>query len=285
VGVFKALEEAGVPVDTVGGTSMGAIFAGGIAMQWSADEIMEEVRSLFGPRLALYDPTIPLRALLAGKKLDGVMARLFQDLSIADLMIPFFCVATNISRAHPEVFDSGAMRDAIRSSCSIPGLFPPVRSVERVLVDGGLMNNLPFGVMRQRCPGPIVAVNVFPYRHDEQKKNGAGHDGQTSSRVGPLDRVRDLRGRMRSKLKLVEVPLFDTLVRASFVGSQHADEASLSAHPPALYLAPDVTKLRILDWRSYDAFFRIGYECAKRSLDAGALPRSLWEGPVVRESA
>ena len=125
VGVMKALEEAGVPVDIVGGTSMGAIFAGGHARGWSADTMMDQVRTLFSSRFALYDPTIPFSSLLAGKKLDRVLGEFFEGVDIADLWIPFFCVSTNLSRAYSQVHDSGSLQDAIRSSCSIPGLFPP----------------------------------------------------------------------------------------------------------------------------------------------------------------
>jgi predicted acylesterase/phospholipase RssA/CRP-like cAMP-binding protein len=266
VGVLKALEEGQVPVDTVGGTSMGALFAGGLALGWSADQMMEQVRRLFASRFALYDPTIPSSALLGGKKLDRVLQRFFQDFSIADMWIPFFSVATNISRARPQVHDRGSIRDAIRASCSIPGLFPPYEAANQLLVDGGLVNNLPIDIMRDRCRGPIIAVNVFPYlRHNGD--NG-GHKQE-----GFLDGL-------RARLKPLTLPLFDILMRSTFVGSQSVIEMSLSTHPPALYLMPDVEKFRILDWRAYQAIFRAGYDCAKRELDAGAFPRALWDGRV-----
>ena len=75
--------------------------------------MMEEVRALFASRFALYDPTFPVTALLAGRKLDRVLERFFGDLAIIDLWIPFFCLATNISRARPHVHDDGELRGAI----------------------------------------------------------------------------------------------------------------------------------------------------------------------------
>jgi predicted acylesterase/phospholipase RssA len=242
---------------------MGAIFAGGLARGWSATRIMDHVRELFASRFALYDPTIPFKSLLAGKKLDRVLEGLFGDIAIVDLWIPFFCVATSIVQARPEVHDTGMLRDAIRSSCSIPGLFPPFQAVRDLLVDGGIVDNLPIGVMSERCRGPVIAVDVFPYdRHGRARSHGLW--------VRVLEWLKPAAGG--------GMPLFDTLMHATLAGSQRTTEMSRTSHPPALYLTPDLNKFSILDWRAYEALFQAGYDCAKRKIDEGALPHSLWEG-------
>jgi predicted acylesterase/phospholipase RssA len=271
VGVLRALEVARVPVDIVGGTSMGAIFAGGLARGWCADEIMEHVRKLFSSRLALYDFTIPFTALLAGKKLDRVMLDLYDDLSIADLWIPFFSVATNIARARREAHETGKLRDAIRASCSIPGLFPPFRRLTDLLVDGGLVDNLPLDVMSERCRGPVIAVDVLPYERVER-----GHDGHGKNAVA---RLAELLRRLKPSLE-GGTPLADILVRATFSGSQHTVDAARLRHPPSLYLTPELSSFYMLGWREYEGLFRAGYECAMAELEAGKLPRSHWEGPL-----
>jgi NTE family protein len=270
VGVMKALEEARVPIDIVGGTSMGAIFAGGLARGWSADTVMDHVRTLFSSRFALYDPTIPLGSLLAGKKLDRVMEDLFEDIDIADLWTPFFCVSTNISSANRQVHDSGSLRDAIRSSCSIPGLFPPSQLLRQLLVDGGLVDNLPLDVLAESCHGPTIAVDVYPYH-----RNGEGRPRQRF-----VDALR------RFKPFAHKGPwLFDVLVHATLAGSQNATTLSLSSHPPALYLVPELTKFRVLEWRAYEAIFQAGYTAAKRKIEEGGLPRALWEARLEDASA
>ena len=264
VGVLKALEEFRVPVDVVGGTSMGAIFAGGHARGWSADTIMDRVRTLFSSRFALYDPTIPVQALLAGKKLDGVLRGLFEDIDIADLWFPFFCVSTNISSARPEVHTAGDVWRAIRASCSIPGLFPPFVALRQLFVDGGLVDNLPLDAMVERCPGPIITVDVFPHR-------GASHCEQ-----GPA----------ASLLRRLHVPaivgprLFEILAHATFAGSELRTRGSLAKHPPALHLVPSLERFGILEWHRYEALFRAGYDIARQELESGRLPRRLWEGFV-----
>jgi predicted acylesterase/phospholipase RssA/CRP-like cAMP-binding protein len=266
VGVMKALEEARIPVDIVGGTSMGAIFAGGLARGWSADIVMDHVRRLFSTPFALYDPTIPFAALLAGKKLDRVMDDLYGDIDIADLWTPFFCVSTNISRAYRQVHDSGSLRDAIRSSCSLPGVFPPFQLLKQLLVDGGLVDNLPIDIMAESCRGPIVAVDVYPYeRHKE--------DGERR----PRKRLVELLARFKP-FSYKGPWLFDVLMHATLVGSQYTTTLSLSSHPPALYLVPELEKFRVLDWGAYEPIFQAGYASAKRAIEAGGLPRTLWEG-------
>ena len=129
------------------------------------------------------------------------------------------------------------------------------------------MDNLPIDVMVGRCRGPIIAVDVFPYRRAE------GTNGNSvNHRRGFFRRLKPLAEQMP--------PLFDIMVRSTFVGSQHAVEGFLSSHPPALYLAPEVAKFGILEWGAYEALFQAGYACARRHLEAGALSPSLWEGPI-----
>lgn len=265
VGVLKALEEARVPIDIVGGTSMGSIFAGAVALGWSADRIMAEVRTLFSKPFSLYDPTIPLSALLAGKKLDRILSKFFDDVPISALWLPFFSISTDLSHARPHVQDSGSLRDAVRASCSIPGVFPPLRVDGALHVDGGLVDNLPIDVMGARCHGPIIAVDVFAYDRPPPEPS-----------KGP---VRNLLRRL-APLADEEARLFDTLLHSTLVGSRHTTLEALATHPPALHLVPDLSKFRALEWRAYDALFDAGYTCARRALDAGALPRGLWEGRI-----
>jgi NTE family protein len=273
VGVMKALEEAGVPVDIIGGTSMGAIFAGGLARGWSADVLMDRVRTLFSSRFALYDPTIPLSSLLAGKKLDRVLRGYFENIDIADVWTPFFCVSTNLSRASSQVHDLGSLQDAIRSSCSIPGLFPPFHLVRQLLVDGGLVDNLPVAAMAERCRGPIIAVDVSPYERPKNLGEGRRHPGlverlkrfKPSSATGPW--------------------LFELLMHATLVGSQFRTKQSLADHPPALYLAPEMATIRVLDWQAYEALYQAGYSAAKRAVEEGRFPRRLWEGRIEDKAA
>lgn len=257
LGVLAALVEAKVPIDAVGGTSIGSIFAAAIAKGWSIEHMRQMVRETFSSRFALYDPTLPISSLLAGKKLDRLMRELFADTDIEDLWLPFFCVSTDLSRAMPVVHDRGTLWKSVRASCTIPGLFPPLTLDGRTLVDGGLMDNLPFDLMAQRHAGPIIAVDVFPYG-----------DPTFSTPTGALlPRLRRLRTRIKDTP--TSPPLFDILVRSTLVGSKFRQETMAAQLDQVIYLSPPVVPFGILNWRAYDALFEAGYEYARAELSGG----------------
>ena len=116
-------------------------------------------------------------------------------------------------------------------------------------------------------------MDVFPY---QRNKNGAA--------AAPRNRLLDLL-RKYKPFSTAGPWLFDVLVHATLVGSQRTTALSLDRHPPALYLAPDLGKFRVLDWRAYEALFEAGYVSAKRELDSGAIPRGLWEGHLEDSAA
>lgn len=160
LGVLVVLEELRVPIDMVGGTSIGAIMAIGPGMGWTAEEsrliATEQFRKIF-------DYTIPAVAVLEGKRTSDKLRALLGDVDIADLWIPYYCVSTNLTTAGAHYHDRGRLADAIRASIAIPGVFPPVPFQGQLLVDGGILDNVPVDEMRRRNPtGRILAVDVAP---------------------------------------------------------------------------------------------------------------------------
>jgi predicted acylesterase/phospholipase RssA/CRP-like cAMP-binding protein len=268
IGVLKALEEAGVPVDHIGGTSMGSIVAAGYARGWSADTIMEHVRQLFRSRTALYDPTIPFESLLAGRKLERVLRTYFADFDIEDLWLPFFCVSSDLSRAERRVHDQGELWSAVAASCSIPGIFPPVRARSHLLVDGGVVDNLPIDVMAARFDGAIIASDVNLYNDTTPERRGI-----------TIDRLRDFARWITPFAKGGRGPeIFEILLRSSQIGSQRATRESLERGDASLYLPIPVQNFRLLDWGANEALYRAGYEYASTRL-------STWQPPYLHSAA
>lgn len=160
LGVVRALEEAGIPLDVVGGTSIGSVTAFMYAMGWDHARRMEKL-PLFFSRPLILQPTIPLVSLSSGRRLMRLIQDETERRSIEDLWVRFFSVSTNLSQATQVVHRSGPIATALRASVSLPGILPPVRHGNDLLVDGGLLNNLPVDVMQDVLGGGrIIAVDL-----------------------------------------------------------------------------------------------------------------------------
>jgi len=160
LGAFRALLENRVPVDKIAGCSMGAVIASGIALGPRGEELVELVAR---QSHRLLDYTIPVVSLLKGGRITRNIEQTFEGRDIEDLWLPFYCVSTNLTKSRLEVHRRGNMALAVRASLAIPGVLPPVPYDGDLLVDGGVLNNLPFESMRDDSTiGTIVAVDVAP---------------------------------------------------------------------------------------------------------------------------
>jgi len=192
VGVLRVLEQLQVPVDCIAGTSMGAVVGGLYASGMSADEIETLVRTLdwrssFADRSLRQDldyrrkqeerqflVRLPIgfdregfklpRGLIQGQKLTQVLRQYTLPVATVEdfdrLPVRFRAVATDIETGEGVVLDHGDLTEAMRASMSAPGVFAPVESGQRLLVDGGLANNLPVDVVRAMDVDVVIAVDV-----------------------------------------------------------------------------------------------------------------------------
>lgn len=174
VGALKALNELKIPIDFIGGTSMGAAVAAAYASK-TYEEIVQ-----FGEYYSnnfRTEWTLPFTALLKGKYTSEAYHRYWDDVCIEDLWTRFFCISTNLTKAKINVHDSGLVWLAVRASTSIPGIFPPIFDEEgNMLVDGGVMNNMPVDVMRKMISGgEILAINCHIQSQELVKRKSVQH--------------------------------------------------------------------------------------------------------------
>jgi lysophospholipid hydrolase len=161
IGVIRALEEAGIPIDRIGGTSMGAVVAAQFARGGAWQDLLDVNRRGWVEMAPHKVYTLPLISILSSLKAEKMLDLMYGDDHIEDLWLRFFCVSTNISRTELMIHQRGLLRDAVSASMTLPGVTPPVVAPGGdLLVDGGVLNNLPTDVMRQLGPGPIIAVDV-----------------------------------------------------------------------------------------------------------------------------
>ena len=258
VGVLKALEEADVPIDFISGTSMGSIFAGGYAMGWSPEIIMDHVRETFSPRWALYDPTLPILSMMRGRKLEGVMKWLYEEIQIEDLWLNFHCVSTNLTRAGPFVHDRGSLWKSIKASCSIPGIFPPVSFEKQFLIDGGIVDNLPISTMRERCGrGTVIAVDVAGSEAPDLAEEFENTDMSWKSigdRLNPFTESKPAPN------------ILDVLQRTAMMNSSQNAKSALASNQADLLLTPPLEEFGLLDWNALEGLYEAGYRYATEAL-------------------
>ena len=115
-----------MPFDHLGGTSMGAIIAAGLAHEWGVEELTERMRDVFVTHNPLNDFTLPLIALVRGRKASNMLRTNFGDIRIEELAKPFFCVSSDLTTGRIHEHRDGALWRALRASVALPGILPPV---------------------------------------------------------------------------------------------------------------------------------------------------------------
>ena len=273
LGVIRALREAGIPIDAVGGSSQGAVVAAAVAMDWDDETIERAHREGFTRRNPIGDyALVPHVALVRGKRLDAALERWFGTRDIADTWRPYFCMSANLTRARPEVHRSGPLWRALRASVSLPGVLPPVVMGGDLHVDGALLDNLPVEPMRGSGVGRIVAVDL-------SVRNEAGMTG------GELPSAVDfLKGRFFSGGGRAASPgLASILVKSVMLSSmQRAREVASSVD---LFLEPEPADIGFTEWKALDRGIDLGYRYAKRELAGRDLRRLVEEDAALAAAA
>ncbi|KDQ63191.1 hypothetical protein JAAARDRAFT_29203 [Jaapia argillacea MUCL 33604] len=164
LGVIRALEEFGIPIDHVGGTSIGAFIGGLYARE--GDIISSSGRAKhFSNRMAniwriLSDVTYPIVAYTTGHEFNRGIYKAFYDLHIEDMWLPYFCNTSNITTSRMEIHETGYAWRFIRASMTLVGLLPPLCDNGNMLVDGGYIDNLPVAAMFASGASAVFAVDV-----------------------------------------------------------------------------------------------------------------------------
>jgi len=251
LGVLRALEELGVPVDRIGGASIGAPVTVPTAQGADAARALEIIDRSFR---ALLDYTLPLASLLAGRRITAAIERHMAGLDVEDLPVPYFCVSTNLTTARSTVHRRGPLARAVRCSVSIPGVLPPVAIGSDLHVDGGVLDNLPIEALRTISPGAtVLAIDVAPPTGPEARDDfGLAVSGWGLA----LERFRP--GRRRRRIPGIAA----TILHSQIVAANRARARMLEEGLPDFYRNIHVRGVGLLDFEKVRPVAKIGYEDA-----------------------
>jgi len=257
-GVFKALSEAGLAFDIMGGTSAGAALAAAFLLDSPPDDIDEKLGEMFVKNRALRRYTLPRYSLLDHTAFDGELKRLFGGTDIEDLWLPFFAVSTDLSRFAVACHRTGPLWRAIRASASIPVLLPPVYTEDgHMLVDGCLLDNVPVKVMRDLKVGPNVVVSFKPPRLDRYDVDYEALPSRAALMrlvLNPLRRDR-----------LPEAPGLITVLMRALMANRR-DFLRELAHDDLALQPPIPDGMGFLDWHRHRELFHMAYRWTHQEL-------------------
>ena len=240
IGVLKALKEAGVPIDMIAGTSIGAVIGAFFAKEGDVKTIEETVLSMNMRQIVrLLDPRRGhiRRGLIYGQKIEKLLYSMIGDMEFSDLKVQFVAVATDINTGEEIILREGPVFKALRASISIPGIFVPVMLQGRCLVDGGSTNPMPTDILHNMGAEIIIAVNAL---HEPMKK-----------------RVRSGSG----KVEVTEPPnIFTTLFQSIYI-KEHII-IKLRMPKADITISPDVSHIGVFEFHRGKEAIQAGYTAA-----------------------
>lgn len=265
IGVLRALDEASLPIDMIAGTSIGAL-VGGCYLAGKLDELEDFARSLTRRRLfGLMDFQFARNGLFGGMRLTARMQQHLDGLTIENLDRPFVCVATEIRTGHEIWLSNGSLITAMRASYALPGVFEPVMTNGRLLVDGALVNPVPVSVCRAYEQPLVVAVNLH--------YDNFGRAAVIKHSAGPSDAAEAAQalaseaiGKSGSAAREARLGITGVMVEAFNIIQDRISRSRLAGDPPDLSLQPKLGHIGLTEFWRADELIQLGYEVASSQL-------------------
>ncbi|MGH6763193.1 MAG: patatin-like phospholipase family protein [Phyllobacterium sp.] len=256
IGVLRALDEAGIEISMIAGTSIGAL-VGGCYLAGKLDELEDFARGLTRRRVfGLLDLRLRGNGLFGGMKLTQHLQSHLGGIAIEDLAKPFVCVSAEIRTGHEIWITKGSLITAMRASYALPGVFEPVQCNNRTLVDGALVNPVPVSVCRAMEHRMVLAVNlqydqygraaVIKHRAESPHANGASEVG------APL-----VNAPMAVETRL---GITGVMMEAFNIIQDRISRARLAGDPPDISLFPKIGHMGLSEFHRADEAIRLGYE-------------------------
>ena len=301
VGVIRAIEDAGIKIDDIAGTSMGALI-GAVHAAGKLDELENSFLGFDWKKTAsFFDVVLPRSGLLDGAKVSELVRSHLHADGIETLPMAFAAVASDLISGEEVVIRTGDIIEAVRASISVPGIFTPVRRNGQILVDGGLINPVPASAARAMGAGFVIAVdlnhqivngkNLKPLLSTAASATSATSDPQL--RPGWKDAYSQTMQSLKQKLLASDAPgrtqllrwlareeplpsIFEVLLASINIMETSITQTRLHIDQPDLIIQPPLGHIRFLEFGRAEEIIAIGYEHTQQqlaALDQNALPR------------
>ncbi|XP_009465933.1 PREDICTED: neuropathy target esterase [Nipponia nippon] len=262
IGVIKAMEESGIPIDMVGGTSIGAFIGALYAEERSAVRTKQRARewakcmnSVFETVL---DLTYPITSMFSGSAFNASINKVFQDKQIEDLWLPYFNVTTDITASAMRVHTDGSLWRYVRASMTLSGYLPPLCDPKdgNLLMDGGYINNLPADIARNMGAKTVIAIDV-----GSQDETDLCNYGDSLSGWWLLWK------RLNPWAEKVKVPdMAEIQSRLAYVSCVRQLEVVKSSSY-CEYIRPPIDRFKTMDFGKFDEIYDVGYQHGKVVFD------------------
>ena len=259
IGILRAFEESGIPVDIIGGNSMGALIGACVVAGMPRETIHHEILKYSKGGMKL---TLPLVALMSNQNLKGAFVEALGDVNIQNLWTPYFAAACNLTTADTTVLGDGPLWQAVLASNSPAGLFPPVVVDGQLLVDGAILENVPVQAMRQRLSTPlerrrghgaVIAIDVDVKESFEVNKE-----------VTSLSTWKKLRSHFE-KNKQTLPGIVDILMQVAHIGGLAQRQKTKFAAD--IYFEPPLGDFGMMDYKRAEEIIEVGYKYAMEHIN------------------
>jgi len=273
IGVIRVLEQHGVVVRGIAGTSIGAI-VGGLFTAGRMDPFEDYIRKLDAKgMLRLLDPVVPRAGLIGGNRVVARLHDYIGEMQLEDLAVPFCAIATNLETGAEVILQQGSVVDAIRASFAIPGVFTPLQINGEWLVDGGVSTPVPIRPARNMFPElPIIAINLSNIDNvfaEATDGDPAKPRTKAEREIGRIERLLKRMGGDRDRR-----PSLLTSISDSVLHMEHRiSRFQIAADEPDLLLEPAVFGVGLFDFHRATSIIAAGAKCTLQAIEEGALER------------
>ena len=292
IGVLNGLAAMGIKPDKVAGCSVGALVGAAYAHD-HLPELEEWVRSFSSwDVLGLMDIRWRKGGLIGGDKVFDVLQARIGDVNIENLNRPFAAVATDLYSGQEIWFTEGDLRQAVRASCSMPGILAPVKQGDRWLVDGAVVNPVPVSVSRAMGVDVVIAVDLYGYHSGRiqvlpvsmtsQKNVEAEMDISARQETGFMDlfaRGRDYVSNLTDKFSLgtkSNPGMIAVMSQSMGILEQRHKRARLMGDPPDICIVPEVGNIGTMEFHRADEAIAAGEAAVEKV--AHLIEAALWKG-------